>query len=119
MAAKATIFAAFSAFGGGGLLGGASSFIFGARATGGVTLPGVRYRVNEDGYNGGGGEMFRSSSAGTISPNRGGGGGGGGGGGNVQHFHFAAGTSRADRGTIVRAIKIATKSRENSVARGI
>lgn len=116
MAAKATIFAAFSAFGGGGLLGGASSFIFGARATGGVTLPGVRYRVNEDGYNGGGGEMFRSSSAGTISPNRGGGGGGG---GNVQHFHFAAGTSRADRGAIVRAIKIATKSRENSVARGI
>ena len=116
MAAKATIFAAFSAFGGGGLLGGASSFIFGARATGGVTLPGVRYRVNEDGYNGGGGEMFRSSSAGTISPNRGGGGGGG---GNVQHFHFAAGTSRADRGAIIRSIKIATKSRENSVARGI
>jgi len=120
MAAKATIFGALSLIpgmgGASGLLGGAGSFIFGARATGGVTLPGVRYRVNEDGYNGGGGEMFRSSSAGTISPNRGGGGGGG---GNVQHFHFAAGTSRADRGAIVRAIKTATKSRENSVARGI
>lgn len=114
MAAKATIFAAFSAFGGGGLLGGAGSFIFGARASGGVTFPGVSYQINEDPYTGRGGEVFRPSTGGTISPNR-----SGSEGGTTLHFHFGSGISSHDRGAIMRAVKIATKTREISPSRGL
>ena len=116
MAAKATIFGIFSAFGGGGLLGGASSFIFGARASGGAVFPGMTYRRNEDAY-GGGGEPFRPSTSGTIMPNRSSTGSGSGGG--DVHYHFAAGTTRADAGYIVRAIQQGTKERRRTVSRAI
>lgn len=113
MATKAAIFGLFSLFGGGGIIGGASSFIFGARASGGAMFPGVPYRFNEDRY-GGGGEIFRPASAGTASPER-----NGGGGGNTMHFHFAAGTRASDKGMLVRAFQEATgRERQRSVARG-
>jgi len=116
MAAKATIFGIFSAFGGGGLLGGASSFIFGARASGGAVFPGMTYRRNEDAY-GGGGEPFRPSTSGTIMPNRSSTGSGSGGG--DVHYHFAAGTTRSDAGYIVRAIQQGTKERRRTVSRAL
>lgn len=112
MAAKAAIFGLFSLFGGGGFLGGASSFIFGARASGGAMFPGVPYRYNEDRY-GGGGEVFRPASAGTASPER------NGGGGATHVYHFAAGTSRADAGFIVRSIEQASRERRRTVARAL
>jgi|GEM_PF-4471763 len=116
MAARATIFSIFSAFGGGGLLGGGAAYIFGARASGGAVFPGMTYKRNEDAY-GGGGEPFRPSTAGTIMPNRSSTGAGGG--GQVVNYHFAPGTSRADAGYIVRAIQQGTKERRRTVARGI
>lgn len=119
MAAKATIFGALSLIpgmgGATGLLGGAGSFIFGARASGGAVFPGVTYRKNEDAY-GGGGELFRSSTSGTITPNRSSTGTGPDG---AVHYHFAAGTSRADAGYIVRAIQQGTKERRRTVSRGL
>lgn len=116
MAARATIFSIFSAFGGGGMLGGGASYIFGARASGGAVFPGMTYKRNEDAY-GGGGEPFRPSTAGTIMPNRSSTGAGGG--GQVVNYHFAPGTSRADAGYIVRAIQQGTKERRRTVSRGI
>jgi tape measure domain-containing protein len=119
MAAKATIFGALSLIpgmgGATGLLGGAGSFIFGARASGGAVFPGMTYRKNEDAY-GGGGEPFRPSTAGTIMPNRSSTGTGSDG---AVHYHFAAGTSRADAGYIVRAIQQGTRERRRTVSRGL
>lgn len=119
MAAKATIFGALSLIpgmgGATGLLGGAGSFIFGARASGGAVFPGMTYRKNEDAY-GGGGEPFRPSTAGTIMPDRSSTGTGPDG---AVHYHFAAGTSRADAGYIVRALQQGTKERRRPVSRGL
>lgn len=114
MAAKAAIFAIFNTLSGGqgNLLGGASSFIFGARASGGVMFPGVPYRFNEDRYSGSGGEVFRPASGGSASPDR-----GRGGGGTTTHYHFAAGTTKSDSGAIVRAIQQATRERSRTATR--
>jgi len=118
--ARAAIFGLLSLIpgmgGASGLLGGAGSFIFGARASGGAVFPGMTYRRNEDAY-GGGGEPFRPSTAGTIMPNRSSTGSGSEGG--SVHYHFAAGTSRADAGYIVRQIQQGTRERRRTVARGI
>lgn len=120
MAARAAVFGILSLIpgmgGAGGLLGGAGSFIFGARASGGAVFPGMTYKRNEDAY-GGGGEPFRPSTAGTIMPNRSSTGAGGRGG--DTHYHFAPGTSRSDAGYIVRAIQQGTKERRRTVSRGI
>jgi len=118
--ARAAIFGLLSLIpgmgGAGGLLGGAGSFIFGARASGGAVFPGMTYKRNEDAY-GGGGEPFRPSTAGTIMPNRSSAGSGSDGG--SVHYHFAAGTSRADAGYIIRQIQQGTRERRRTVARGI
>jgi len=109
MAAKATIFAAFSAFGGGGLLGGASSFIFGARASGGAMFPGVAYNINERQ----GGELFRPASAGMVSPNYR----GENSSGDTIHIHLSGGATQADADRIARTIQIQKRTRQTTVTR--
>lgn len=67
MAAKAAVFSIFSAFGGGGLLGGLSSFVFGARAAGGAVAGGMPYTVGENRR-----ETFVPDGPGRIAPTGGG-----------------------------------------------
>lgn len=113
MAAKATIFGALSLIpgmgGATGLLGGAGSFIFGARASGGAMFPGVAYNVNERQ----GGELFRPASAGMVSPNYR----GENSSGDTIHIHLSGGATQADADRIARTIQIQKRTRQTTVTR--
>lgn len=113
MAAKATIFGALSLIPGmggeSGLLGGAGSFIFGARASGGAMFPGVAYNINERQ----GGELFRPASAGMVSPNYR----GENSSGDTIHIHLSGGATQADADRIARTIQIQKRTRQTTVTR--
>lgn len=112
--ARAAIFGTLSlipGFGGAsGFLGGAASFIFGGRASGGAMFPGVAYAYNE--RQPGGGEIFRPSTAGTASPNLSGGGGGG-----SITINLHGGATAADANRVARAIEQQNRGRLRTVTR--
>lgn len=109
--ARAFIFGGLSlipGFGGaGGLLGGATSFIFGGRASGGAMFPGVSYAYNERQ----GGEIFRPSTGGMASPNL------QGRGGDSIVIHLSGGATQADANRVARAIEQSGRGRLRTVTR--